>query len=345
MTVRAVPDLPLSVDGITASWLTRALRAGGDQEVTVRDLAVTNVVWGTATKVLLRVDYASGGSCHPERLCVKGGFVPELRAIMAEGYRTEARFYREIAPQLDKGLPRCWFAGENGEQGIVVLDDLVAEGARFRDAREPLTVDQAAAALDVLASWHRRRDITVPWQTAVPHLRAMVQGLLTPAHWDTHIGQTVEGPVLDVLDDRERVARAFGALWATEDARPRALIHGDANLTNVYLDAAGAPRFLDWQFAGLADAYHDVALFLIGALSVEDRRTHERPLLRAYLAGRGDTAETFDEAWTAYRRHPLHGAVYALTPEQMQPAAIRAALAERFAQAALDLDTLRLLGA
>lgn len=343
--MRTTTDLPLSVDDITPGWLTRALRAGGDPDVTVRELAVTGVVWGTATKVLLRVDYAAGGTRHPERICVKGGFVPELRAIMAQGYRTEARFYREIAPQLDRGLPRCWFAGEDGEQGIVILDDLAAQGARFRDAREPLTVDQAAAALDVLASWHRRRDIAVPWRTAAPHLRAMVGGLLTPAHWDTYIGQATGGPVLDVLDDRERVGRAFGALWATEDAGPQALTHGDANLTNVYLDAAGSPRFLDWQFAGLGDAYHDVALFLIGALSVADRRAHEQPLLRAYLAARGDTAETFNEAWTAYRRHPLHGAVYALTPEEMQPSAIRAALADRFAQAALDLDTYRLLGA
>jgi hypothetical protein len=331
--------LPLSVDEVTAGWLSDALGVAVDRA------EITGVVWGTATKVLLELTYKSGGDGHPTRLCVKGGFVPELRAIMAPGYQAEARFYRDVAPELGDGLAVCFFAAVDQDtgQGVVVLEDLAAAGARFCDARQPLTVDQTAAGLELLAGWHSRRDITAPWLDAPPHFRPMVAGLLTSEHWDACREQVADGPARDVLVDREAVLGAFQALWASEDARPRSFVHGDANLTNVYLDDRGAPRFLDWQFACRGDAFHDVALFLIGALSVEDRREHEQALLRQYLDLRGEGAGSFDEAWDAYRRHPLHGAMYALTPEAMQPAAVRNALTQRFAQAVLDFDTFALL--
>ena len=172
----------------------------------------------------------------------------------------------------------------------------------------------------------------------------MIQGLFTPAHWDTYIVQTTSGPAVELLADRDRVHRAFLAGWEIEDTGPTTFVHGDANLTNVYLDAAGAPRFLDWQFASRSDPYQDVTLFMVGALSIEDRQTHEEALLRGYLGARGAGAEGWEDAWDAYRRHPLHGAMYALTPEEMQPAQVRSALTDRFAQAALDHDTFALLG-
>ena len=333
------PRLPLTTDGVTADWLSEALGAGVERAET------TAIVWGTATKVLLDVTYAAGEDRYPARLCVKGGFVAELLAIMGPGYQAEARFYRDVAPRLGTGVAGCYFAAVDDAtgQGVVILDDLAAAGARFCDARRPLTPDQVAAGLDLLAAWHARKDLDEHWLAGPPHFRPMVRGLLYPEHWDAHIGQTTSGPVLDVLTDRARISRAFEALWASEDTRPPTFVHGDANLTNVYLDAVGAPRFLDWQFACRCDPFHDVTLFLVGALSVEDRRTHEQALLRGYLAARGEPAEPFDAAWNAYRRHPLHGVMYALTPEAMQPADVRAALADRFAQAAVDLETLTAL--
>src|SRR5207237_6107614 len=124
-----------------------------------------------------------------EQVCVKGGFVPELFAMMAPGYQAEARFYRDIAPSLDAGLPRCWFADldDDSGQGIVVLDDLAAAGSRFCDAREPLTVDQVAAGLRLLAGLHRS-DATAPWLSSTPYFRPMVSGLLGPRHWGPTIG-------------------------------------------------------------------------------------------------------------------------------------------------------------
>jgi hypothetical protein len=336
--------LPLAVEEITAPWLSAALTSALRREVRVDNLELTGVVAGTATKALIRVEYSAGGDGLPDRFCVKGGFVPELRAIMAPGYAAEACFYRDIAPMLTGGLPRCWFADldAGSGQGIVVLDDLVARGVQFCDARHPLGVDRTAAGLELLAGWHARSDIAPSWLPTTPYFRPMVAGLLTPEHWNSHIDTVDSDAVRAVLTSSERIARAFVALWADEDERPATLIHGDANPTNGCLDG-DAPRFVDWQFVCRGDAAHDVALFLIGALDPAERREQERPLLRTYLAARGADAEPVAEFWTAYRRHAIHGAAYALTPDVMQPREVRAALADRFAQAMLDLDSLDLL--
>jgi Ser/Thr protein kinase RdoA (MazF antagonist) len=206
-----------------------------------------------------------------------------------------------------------------------------------------MTVSQVADGLVAMAAWHARSDLNLDWMPAAPYYRPIVDSLFLPDHWDAYIGQTTAGPVLEVFAAREQIAAAYQRLWAAQDARPATFVHGDANPTNVYFDSTGGTRFLDWQFACRTDAYQDVACFLVGALSTPDRREHEQALLREYLAARGDGAESFDDAWDAYRRNAVYGAVYCLTPEEMQPATVRAPLADRYAQAALDLDTLALL--
>lgn len=338
--------LPLSPEQITPTWLSAALG------VPVEQVEIDRVISGTATKALVDVRYATEPAGLPERVCVKGGFTPELRPIMAVGYQTEALFYRDVAAKVPDGLPTCYFAAiePESDQGIVILEDLSTRGARFVDARQAMTPDQVAQGLLVQAQWHALSDLDEPWLKPTPHFRAMVAGLLTPEHWDAQLARGQSDLVLSVLDDRERIRRGFEATWAFEESRPRGLTHGDANPTNTYFDATGRPRFVDWQFAALYDWAHDVGLFLIGALTTEDRRDHEVDLLREYLAARaarggsGTEVPTWDDAWDAYRRHTLHGLMYALTPPEMQPPEVCAALAGRFAQAAVDHDTLGLLG-
>jgi aminoglycoside/choline kinase family phosphotransferase len=323
--------LPLTVDEVLP-WTEQVLGATKVEQ--------TGIVWGTATKVLVEATYADG---RTQRLCVKGGFRPELLAIMSAGYQAEALFYRDVAPQLGTGVPVSHHAAVDGEQGIVILDDILAAGARVNDPRQAMTVSQVADGLTAMAAWHARSDLSLDWMPPAPYYRPIVDSLFLPAHWDAYIGQTTTGPVLEVFADREQIAGAYQQLWAAQDARPATFVHGDANPTNVYFDPSGGTRFLDWQFACRTDAYHDVACFLVGSLRTEDRRDDEQSLLREYLSARGAGAESFDEAWTAYRRNAVYGAVYCLTPEEMQPAAVRAPLADRYAQAALDLETLKLL--
>jgi hypothetical protein len=93
---------------------------------------------------------------------------------------------------------------------------------------------------------------------------------------------------------------------------------------------------------------YDVAYFIGGALSVQDRRGHEQSLLSGYLAAlqaADGPVVSMDDAWPDYVRHTLHGFLWAATPAVMQPLERVVAMAERYAAAIEDHDTLAVLGA
>jgi len=149
------------------------------------------------------------------------------------------------------------------------------------------------------------------------------------------------------LGDRSRVERGFRALWIRDESGPVALAHGDAHIGNTYLDARHQPAFLDWQAVCRAPVFYDVAYFVTGSLSVEDRRAHERELIRHYtdaLASSGGPCLDLDEAWLDYRRYALHGFLWAVTPPVMQPLERVRAMSDRHTAAIGDLESLEALG-
>jgi aminoglycoside phosphotransferase (APT) family kinase protein len=171
--------------------------------------------------------------------------------------------------------------------------------------------------------------------------------LLDPGHWDACMARPRAAWVPEYLRDRDRVQRAAEAMWDADEMPPHCLIHGDAHIGNMYFEHDGAPRFLDWQGAMRGHWAHDVTYFVVGALTVEDRRAHQEELLRHYLerlAAHGAPAPGFDDAWTAFRRHVMHGFFWVVNPEELQPEDVNVAEAERFSVAAADLEPWEILG-
>jgi hypothetical protein len=344
--------LPQRLDDITPEWLTGALQPH-QPGVRVQRIVGRDVIQGTATKVLLELEY-DGPSPVPTRLCLKGGFDEMQRMIGGMGFLVEARFFADLAPTMPVDLPACWYAGTDGQptgQSIVVLDDLSA-AATFGVPTRPLTVDQASATLELMARWHAhywagRRLDAAPWlTTGSPVLRHVIDILTSEEHFAHHMGLPKAETVPDPLRDPLTVRNAMRRLWDLDDADTVTLLHGDTHIGNMYFERDGSPRFLDWQSAMKGPWSHDVANFLAGALTVQDRRADERGLLAGYLdqlRGHGGPGIPPDEAWLAYRRHVLHGFLWVLTPEEMQPAANTAAMAARYSAAADDLEVLNAL--
>lgn len=105
-------------------------------------------------------------------------------------------------------------------------------------------------------------------------------------------------------------------------------------------------RSWDWQGVCIAPPMDDVAYFIGGSLSVADRRTHERDLLKLYLdaaAAAGGPPVDADAAWLDYRRHHLHGFLWSLTGPRMQPRERVFAMSERHVAAIEDHETLAAL--
>jgi hypothetical protein len=346
--------LPMVVEELTPEWLSAALsvRSPG---LRVDDVEVVHVVWGTATKVLLKLHYGhrpEGGP--PEQVCVKGAFDPALLELgMASAYQAEVDFYAELAPSLSIPSARCWYAAGNPtqQQGILILDDLAATGCEFGEPTKPFTTDQVAVGLEILAGLHAATAgadrVRYPWVPQNSPVRQVADVFFTAEYWDAHFGGPDGPPAPPELLDRKAVAAAFDTLWALEDAAPKAISHGDPHIGNTYLDQTGRPAFLDWQGVCAAPPMDDVAYLISGALSVEDRRAHERALLAHYrdaVVATGGPIGTADEIWTEYRREHLHGFLWSLTGPRMQPRERVFAMSERHIAAIEDHETLRLLG-
>lgn len=347
MPVVEADDLPTTPQELTRAWFSEALSTD------VEDAVIEEIIWGTATKVLMRLRYGDPGNELPAAVCVKGCFDERLSAA-SDAYRIEARFFGDLAENLPVALPRSFYSAvtPNAYQGVIVMENLCADGGRFGDPCAAFTPDQVAAGLEMQARWHAvTADVATtlaPWLcVGSPAVRAVAKVLLSKDYWDDYYAKPESPSLPTALDDRERVLLAFEALWAYEDAAADSLAHGDAHIGNTFIREGGLVAFLDWQGVCLAPWSYDVAYFITGALSVADRRAHEHALLNHYrsaLSAAGGPVLDADDCWTAYRRHALHGFVWAATPPIMQSVERVCAMAERHLAAIEDLESLSLLG-
>src|SRR4029079_5023866 len=150
--------LPITVEEITAEWLTAALRTRA-RDVTVHGFEVVDVVPTTTTKARLRLDRDAHAidTGIPELVIVKGGFQEHGRELEKMHLR-EVRAYRDVFPDVPLHTPRCFFADFDAErrQGIVVREDLVERGVEFCHASRPQSISQVARRLSALAAFHAR---------------------------------------------------------------------------------------------------------------------------------------------------------------------------------------------
>lgn len=351
---RALSPLPRSVDEITPEWLTAAL-AARHPGVRVATLEADDVLAGSATKIRLSVEYDEQpiDGPAPKSLIVKSCFDEAMRPLSETPNATEVRFFSDVAPLLgDIEIPVCHGAAtDDTGQSTLLLEDLGERDATYGRATEPLGVDTVALALEQQARFHARwwDDPTgepAGLEIGAVGLRAVMEFILGPESWEQALTLPRADHVPAHLEDRERIQSAVLRLWEQDAEPPHCLIHGDAHLGNLYFLADGRPGHLDWQTAQRGHWAHDVAYFVTGALTVEDRRSHDRELLGHYLdalSSLGVETPDPDRAWVDFRRHLVHGFTWLVCPTTMQPEDVCAANTKRFAAAVDDLDVLALL--
>ena len=348
-------SLPLTIEALNAQWLDSALKQR-DASMQVHELVLERVIPGTTTKVLVRARISDAVDAVPRwvRLCIKGGFDASLRPLFGSSYVSEARFYAEVAGAIDAPLPRSWYAAADAQagQGIVIMDDLAAAGAGFGDPSAPWAADKVAQALAVQARWQAQtwgaRPEQFPSLVVGSYVRQPATMLFSQDNWAASFSDPEHAQRMPpALRDRQRVHEALLRMWQIDDEQGIAcLSHSDPHIGNTFMDANGVPGFLDWQSASLAPAMDDVAYFLVGAMTVADRRQHERALLTGYQAQlEQELGQRLDSQalWTDYQRHCLHGLVWTVVPPQLQPEGYRALMTERYVAAVMDHDSLSLL--
>ena len=350
--------LPVSVDGITPAWLQEALHQRYP-EVVLEDARVEDVILGTSTKIRVRLRFRAG--CDgglPPTMIVKGGFEAHSPS-MKEMYRNEIRCYRDALPFIDMRAPACHFAASapDSHQSIVIMEDLVARRAVFLHAQRPLAPEQVARRLRAMARYHAQTWNSPEFEPGGrwDFIGGRHEGwsvvyqdrYLEPEVWRHYMGLPRAAAVSTRLHDGEWMRHALRKLGEFHRRFPHCLIHGDTHLGNLYEEADGTPGFFDMQVAR-APWFTEVTYHLVAALDVADRAAHERTLLRNYLdalSEAGIAAPSLDEAMDAYRREIAYGLfIFLINETRFQTEAVNTAYTARFGAAAIDHDTVRLLG-
>jgi Phosphotransferase enzyme family len=336
---------------LTPDWLTAALRRRFPG-VEVTRVEPGPIVERVSTNVRFTIDTAGPlPDGLPAHLCVKGYFAEEGRSIPGVG-AVEATFYRDLAPHAGARTLHAVYADIDPEthHGVVVSADVVEAGGGFLDALSPYTADQVAESLEQYARLHSFTWTHAEWHGhdwLKPPRASFMQARGLPDIERNFDGPNGAGVPVEVRD-APRLLDAFAALVADTSGQAEwPVIHGDAHVGNVFLDAEQRPSLLDWQMVSYGPWGLDVGYHIASALPVDERRRTERDLLQHYLdqlkAG-GAEPPAWDTAWQEYRRGIVYG-YYLWGITRLVDAPVIAELLTRLGSAADDHDSFGAVGA
>ena len=332
-------------EALSPPWLTAALQSR------FPGVEVTHVVPGPMVDRIstnARFEIACADPLPaglPAQLCVKGYFNEFGRAARFIG-EPEAYFYRDLARATGVRTLTPVYADvdPSTRHGVVITADVAALGAEFLDGSSSYTPDQTAQSLRELARLHAATWADPRWstQTWLNQRMGKVLQLWGEDKTVRIIAANLHGPngagVPDAVRDEYRLVAAYRALITEVKSLPWCVIHGDAHVGNLFLDAARAPSLVDWQLVRRGPWSLDVGYHIASTLTVEDRRRCERDLLRHYLScldSFGVPAPPWDSAWAQLRHGVLHGMFLWTITTKVDPSVI-AILLHRLATAAAD---------
>lgn len=315
--------LPRHLHEVTPAWLTGMLqhRYPG---VVVNAFETIELQSTHTTKLRLRLDLNDAGVAAgiPENVCLKSNWSDGIKT--GDICEREARFYHLMGGSAGAPIPRTVFAdwdGDGGGRGVVIMEDLAIAGGRFGNSADQLGVDGVAAALESMARLHASL-----WGNAVVDAQSWLQrSMTTPIDTEqviriyNYMALNLEDPAYQAVlpswayETPSQLNHLLDELSAyeLEQSGPLCLVHGDAHQGNSYVRADGQRLWVDFQLVRKGTPWRDVNYFMVGALSVEDRRANDRDLLRHYReallrAGAADVPSQ-DDAWEHFRRWSAYG--------------------------------------
>jgi len=342
-------SIPGSWDEITPAWMTDAIGRHHPDAV-VSDVAVVLRDDGTNRRARLRLTYSAGTG--PATVFAKAADPAHVELVaLTSGLFHEPRLFTSgVVLPLDHPSVYTAIIDEEGSDFLMIMEDVIARGADPRDSTRPMTVDQVASGVRGLAKLHSEywgqlggRHPTLAWVEPFVAFAGLEFAPLEIAY--ERLGDSVpaEIPAMTGTD-------LFVDIWAryigTLTTAPQTLLHGDPHIGNTYVLPDDTVGFLDWQMVRRGNFSLDLGYFLQGALTIEDRRQHERDLVDEYrraLSLPDDEMPSADEIWLRYRASVAHGlAIWIATlsgGDAWQRPEICLALAQRYSAAFVDLDT------
>ena len=256
----------------------------------------------------------------PERVILKLAY--DLEHLPWPLYANEVRFYNDIRPQLDIEMPQVLGAAydHDSHRFLLLLEDLTLRGAVFPNVLRDNSVEEVKSVLDVVATLHAYFWQSPRFTSDLSNFETHVDGTLN----DFMIGDVIhhinheiatnpfKQNIMAMLDmSSEQMLGNMIAMQRHQASLPQTVLHGDTHIGNTYLLPDGKAGLLDLQLSVRGYCMHDVSYLISTALPVDQRRTHEQPLIRYYLerlASYGvDKPPTFAEVWPEYQRAIVWG--------------------------------------
>jgi hypothetical protein len=347
-------QIPADWDDVTPEWMTAAV-ASRHPEAQVAKVTLLLRDDGTNRRARFGLTYAAGSG--PQTVFVKGEAAAHREVHARNGNLfNESDLYASGLPiPVDHPLVYRVIIDRPGQDYVVVMEDLDKRAADPRDATRPITVEQASNAVRSLARMHSRywqfsgeSQPKLAWVQTWAPTEGFQSGLKNRVPTGLERGGDWLPPNLASLSGDEIVG--YWARFVSSLTKgPVTLLHGDAHIGNTYVLPDNQVGFLDWEVVRRGNWSQDVGYFLIGALTQEDRRAHERELMAGYVGAlelpQQDRPSDAD-AWLRYRASAAYGLAIWLSTlgtDGWQSREICLALSQRYASAFNELETLSAL--
>ncbi|MEO9636320.1 MAG: phosphotransferase [Parasphingorhabdus sp.] len=266
-------------------------------------------------------------------------------------YDMEVGWYRDVADDCQALCPKSYHAdiADNEQEFVLLLEDMTpaAQGDQLAGA----TLIQVETTLAEAATLHSFQPETgfdsLKWLHHGQGNSDFLKNSL-PNGYAVFRERYASLLSSDILDLGQELINRIESYVAHEPLE-LAITHGDMRLDNILFHQDGRlAALVDWQTCSLGNPANDIA-YMIGTSFADpsERRNQEENLVQTYLAQR-TKAPAFGPFWTEYRRHAFSGFIMAINAslhvEQTERGdKMFAAMAERPAQMAMDLDSLSLL--
>jgi hypothetical protein len=325
---------------------------GDHPGVQVSEVAVVNEgTEGSTRWARMALTYASGTG--PRAVILKShASAHRLAELIAGTLFTEPRLFASGMP-IEVEHPHVYLAARDHLRlnFLMVIEDVAGRGGKYCDPAIPMSVDQVASGVQGLARFHRHYwGMTASSHPALRWVKPVMPG----KNWQTGLLRRISKGLMHTFAAprapfNDLSTAQIMTLWsdysATLSEGPATLLHADCNIANAYVLPGDEVGFAGWHWIRRGNCSLDLGTFITGALSVEDRRRHDRYLLDIYrdaLQLPDDDAPAADELWQRYRQSHVHGLAIWLSRlgiEGRQTRAACEAMVERYAAAFADMDT------
>lgn len=331
---------------LTPEWFTEALGAGRVREVTLEPIG--QGVMAQCLRASLTWDGTGPDSVVVKLASADPGSLAMATALRM--YEVEVGFYRDLAPRLaDLRVPKVYLAEHDRDAFTIVAEDL--RDHRPGDALTAMTPAELSTAVRELVHlqaplWDSPELPALGWLSDPQRVHGFFDVLAMSAEpFLTRFADHLEPDHVRLFEAAVPNAGAWARSWRS----PLVLQHGDYRADNFLWSPAGELAVIDFQTVRPAPPGLDLAYLLASAVPVDDRRRLERDLVAAHREGLREQGVDYADGWRDYCEGALYGVVLFAggagqvesTPRGDQMIAAGAA---RFAQMAIDLDSLHVAG-